>query len=119
MTVGEIAKILDAQVLCLAEKAGETVIETACGCDLMSDVLSYMSGEGLLLTGLLNTQVVRTAEMMDFTCIVFVRGKVPDKPIIELARQKGIILLATKLRMYHACGELYKNGLDPRRVAEK
>ena len=111
MKVSEIAEILKADVLNLSGKTDGTEVKTACGADMMSDVLAYVKDQCVLLTGLVNPQVVRTAEMMDIPCIVFVRGKRPDAPIVELATEKNIILLATKEKMYAACGKLYAAGL--------
>ena len=65
----------------------------------------------MLLSGLVNPQVVRTAEMMDMQCIVFVRGKHPDESIVGLARDRDIVLLSTQLPMFAACGMLYEKGL--------
>ena len=79
---------------------------------MMSDVLAFVKEQAVLITGLCNPQVVRTAEMMDMRCIVFVRGKEPQKDIISLAEECGIAVLATKERMYVACGKLYANGLS-------
>lgn len=112
MTVRQIAEILDAEILCCEELADSVSIHSACGSDMMSDVLAYVKDQGMLLTGLVNPQVVRTAEMMDMCCVSFVRGKRPDAAIIELAQSKNIILLTTQERMYPACGKLYKAGLD-------
>jgi len=110
MTIGEIAKLLDCEVLCCESKLGSEV-HTACGSDMMSDVLAFVKDQAVLLTGLLNPQVVRTAEMMDIICIVFVRGKKPAEDVTQLAAQKGIAILSTKSRMFEACGLLYENGL--------
>ena len=112
MTVRQIAEILDAESLCCEELADSVSIHSACGSDMMSDVLAYVKDQGMLLTGLVNPQVVRTAEMMDMCCVAFVRGKRPDAAIIELAQSKNIIILTTQERMYPACGKLYKAGLD-------
>ena len=109
MTVQEVARILDAEVL--AGGNMDTEIKTACGSDMMSDVLAYVKDQAVLLTGLVNSQVIRTAEMMDMICIVFVRSKMPTPEMIELAKESEIILLATDKRMYEACGILYSNGL--------
>ena len=76
---------------------------------MMSDVLAYVKDQSVLLTGLLNPQVVRTAEMMDMLCIVFVRGKRPESEVVELARQKGIVLLSNEERLFTACGIVSKN----------
>ena len=75
------------------------------------DVLAFVKDQPVLLTGLCNPQVIRTAEMMDIMCLVFVRGKRPDEKMIELARERGICLLATPHTMFTACGILYKAGL--------
>lgn len=79
MTIREVVKLLDAEILCGKDRL-DTEIHTACGSDMMSDVLAYVKDQSVLLTGLLNPQVVRTAEMMDMLCIVFVRGKRPEQP---------------------------------------
>ncbi|MDE6595294.1 MAG: hypothetical protein K2K44_04715, partial [Oscillospiraceae bacterium] len=86
-------------------------VHTACGSDMMSDVLAFVKDQSVLLTGLCNPQSVRTAEMMDIVCIVFVRGKTPDESVIELAKERKIVLLSTPMRMFAACGILYENGL--------
>lgn len=110
MTVADIKKILNATIYC-GEELLDQEVKTACGSDMMSDVLAFVKDQSVLLTGLVNLQVVRTAEMMDMVCIVFVRGKVPDQAIIDLASERGIILLSTQYRMFTACGLLYENGL--------
>lgn len=89
----------------------DTQVHTACGSDMMSDVLAFVKDQSVLLTGLTNPQVVRTAEMMDMVCIVYVRGKEPDDFTKELAQNKGITLLKTDYRMFTACGLLYEQGL--------
>lgn len=86
-------------------------IHTACGCDLMSDVLAFVKDQSMLLTGLINPQVIRTAEMMDIVAVCFVRGKMPSEEVITLAKEKGISILKTDLPLYIACGKLYQNGL--------
>lgn len=110
MKICTIKEILDAEVLCCEEHLGRHVY-SACGSDMMSDVLAYVKDQAVLLTGLVNPQVIRTAEMMDMICIVFVRDKKPSEEMIELAKESGIVLLSSKLRMYDACGLLYSNGL--------
>lgn len=110
MTLDEIRAILDAEVLCGTEHLGRQV-RSACGSDFMSDVLAYVKDQGLLLTGLVNAQVIRTAEMMDMVCIVFVRGKTPDESMLALAREREIVIMRSPLRMYTACGLLYGAGL--------
>ena len=109
MKVADVIRILDAKVLSGADLEAE--VHTACGSDMMSDVLAFVKDQSVLLTGLVNPQVVRTAEMMDMRCIVFVRGKEVDPAVIRLAREKQITILQTGYRMFTACGLLYQNGL--------
>ena len=109
MTIRDIVTILGAQVVCDGNL--DTQVHNACGSDMMSDVLAFVKEQSVLMTGLVNTQVVRTAEMMDMLCIIFVRGKMPNDEMIALAKERGIVLLTTPLRMFTACGLLYQNGL--------
>lgn len=113
MLLSDVKTQLKANVLTGEEDAALTEIDihTACGSDLMSDVLAFVKDQSLLLTGLINAQVIRTAEMMDIIAICFVRGKTPDEEVIALAKAKEITLLSTDYPMYAACGKLYREGL--------
>lgn len=117
MKICTIQELLDARVVVGEERLGNHVY-SACGSDMMSDVLAYVKDQAVLLTGLVNAQVIRTAEMMDMVCIVFVRSKEPTEEMIRLAQESGIVLLATKKRMYEACGILYSNGLVGNKIRE-
>lgn len=86
-------------------------IPCAAGADLMSDVLAFGRAGAVLLTGLTNPQVVRTAEMADMAAIVFVRGKVPPPETIALAKEKGIPLITAPYTLFEMCGRLYKRGM--------
>ncbi len=110
MKIGVIKELLNAEVVC-GEDQLEREVFSACGSDMMSDVLAYVKDQAVLLTGLVNPQVVRTAEMMDMVCIVFVRSKAPTEEMIRLAKESNLVLMKTQKRMYEACGKLYANGL--------
>ena len=110
MTIRDIAEILSAEVIC-GEENLEKEVHNACGSDMMSDVLAFVKDQSVLITGLCNPQVIRTAEMMDIICVCFVRGKEPDEAMINLAKERGIVLMTTKMRMFTACGVLYEKGL--------
>jgi len=110
MTIREIKEILNADLI-FGEELLDTEVLGACGSDLMSDVLAYSEGNSVLVTGLNNPQVVRTAEMLDIACIVFVRNKIPTEQVVELAKSKNIAVLATKHLMFSSCGLLYEGGL--------
>ena len=110
MTLEELKRILDAEVI-VGEELLHKEVKMACGSDLMSDVLSFAKSDSLLLTGLTNPQVVRTAEMADLQAICFVRGKQPDQETIKMAEAKDIPLLVTPMPMFESCGQLYKAGL--------
>ena len=110
MRLSEIRDILGAKVLWGEELLDREVL-SACGSDFMSDVLAFVKNQALLLTGLVNPQVVRTADMVEMKCIVFVRGKVPGPDILALAEERDIVVMTCPKRMYEACGLLYSNGL--------
>ncbi len=109
MKILDVAQILKADILFEGDLNEE--IATACGSDMMSDVLAFVKDQSMLLTGLMNSQVIRTAEMMDMHCVVFIRGKKVDPQILELAKEKNITVLASPYRMFTACGLLYSAGL--------
>ena len=110
MKIETMIKLLDATVLSCEENVDRHVY-SACGCDLMSDVLAYVKDQAVLLTGLVNPQVIRTAVMMDMICIVFVRSKKPTEEMLELAKESGIVIMTTDKPLYEACGMLYSEGL--------
>ena len=110
MKISDIQRLLNAELLCCPDELDKHVY-SACGSDMMSDVLAYVKDQAVLLTGLVNPQVIRTAEMMDMVCIVFVRSKRPTPEMIELASECGMVMISTDLRMYEACGRLYTHGL--------
>ncbi len=110
MRLEEVKRILEAEVLTGSADL-RTEVEMGCGSDLMSDVLAFIKSDSLLLSGLTNPQVVRTAEMADVKAICFVRGKRPTEETVRLAEVKAIPLLLTRLPMFEACGRLYRSGL--------
>ena len=110
MKISAIKELLNAEVI-YGEEFLDREANSACGSDMMSDVLAFVKDQAVLLTGLTNTQVIRTAVMMDMVCVVFVRDKQPTEEMLELARTHGIAILASPLRLYDACGILYTAGL--------
>ena len=110
MKIGQVKDLLDAELF-YGDDLLEREIKSACGADLMSDVLAFLKDKAVLLTGLTNPHVLRTAEMLDVRCIVFVRGKRPTEEMIEMAEEREIVLLGTEGTLYEACGKLYVQGL--------
>ena len=110
MKIREIQSLLEADLL-VGEEELDSDVFSACASDMMSDVLAFVKDQGVLITGLVNTQVIRTAAMMDMRCIVFVRGKNPGEDVISLGDEAGIVIMTSGLRMYEACGRLYNSGL--------
>ena len=110
MKISKIKELLNASTVCGEELLGSHVY-SACGSDMMSDVLAYVKDQAVLLTGLVNSQVIRTAEMMDMRAILFVRNKQPNEEILALAEQFGIVVMSTPLHMFEACGRVYEGGL--------
>jgi len=115
MVLSKIVELINGKVHTCANKLDITV-KSACGADLMSDVMAFSKGNAMLLTGLINPQVIRTAEMMDIQVVVFVRGKKPSNEMCMLAEEKGIVLLSTDLSMFSSCGVLYNAGIVGRGV---
>jgi len=110
LTLEEVLAAIDGKVI--SKNADMSmVVDKGCGADLMSDVLAFTHTGTLLMTGLTNPQVVRTAEIAGIKAIVFVRGKYPPPETIALAEEKGIPLLASRYTMYETCGRLYTSGL--------
>lgn len=110
MTAREVQQILGARVTA-GEQFLDREVSSACGSDMMSDVLAFSKDHSVLLTGLCNPQVIRTAEMLDIVCIVFIRGKKPDQTILDMANERELIVMETGHRMFSACGMLYQAGL--------
>ena len=111
MKIHEIQSLLGAKLLCGEENLQHDVYSACCS-DMMSDVLAYVKDQGVLLTGLINSQVIRTASMMDMVCIVFVRDKAPTDEMVELAKESGIAVMCTSKRAFEASGILYAAGLS-------
>ena len=110
MTLEEVKEILEAETL-VGSKLHDIEVKMGCGADLMSDVLAFSKTGALLLTGLTNAQVVRTADMAEIVAICFVRGKTPPEETTKLAVSCSIPLLATPLPMFESCGRLCQKGL--------
>jgi predicted transcriptional regulator len=110
LPLSDIRRLLDAEVLCCEDKLDNSVT-SVCGCDLISDCLVFTTPGSLLLTGLTNSQVVRTAEILDLKGIVFVRDKKPDEQTIAMAKDAGIPLLTSQYPLFESCGILFGRGL--------
>ena len=110
MKLREIIEIVSGTMLTRGSNL-DMEMSCAAGADLMSDVLAFAKPGALLLTGLINSQVVRTAEMAEIAAIVFVRGKIPAVETIALAEEKGIPLVASPHTMFEMCGRLFDAGM--------
>ncbi len=110
MTIRQAAEVLGSAVICHDDLADKE-IHTACGSDMMSDVMAFYHDGGILLTGLMNVQVIRTASLMDIDAVCFVRGKDPTEEMLALAEESNIVVFKTEFPMFHACGKLYEAGI--------
>jgi predicted transcriptional regulator len=110
MTLKEIVALLEAEVLTPGADLDKEV-PCAFASDLISDILMCTKEPTLLLTGLTNPQVIRLSDMIDLLGIVFVRGKVPSRELVEMAEERKLVLISTKLTMYRSSGILYNTGL--------
>ncbi|MGQ1788025.1 MULTISPECIES: DRTGG domain-containing protein [unclassified Saccharicrinis] len=112
MKIKEIVDILDAKVVC-GDCYIDTEINYGFASDLMSDVLTLDTDKMVLITGLANMQTIRTVEMADVNCIVFVRNKQVSPEMLALAQEEDLVLLQCKYSMYNAVGKLFTAGLSP------
>ncbi len=119
MNLGDIVKLLDGVVLCGEDLTGSLDVKYAYGADLMSDVLAFAKPGSLLITGLTNIQIVRTAQMMDLPAIVFARGKRPQENTLELAKKAGVPIILVKKSMYETCGILFGAGIIPCEIPDR
>ncbi len=110
MKLAEIQKILNAKIV-WGEHLMDIEVATGFGCDLISDCLSCAQPEGLMLTGMCNTQAIQTAVMLDARAILIIRGKQPCQEMVALTKEKGLPLLATNKLMFDCCGLLSRAGL--------
>ena len=110
MKVTDVIRILDAKVV-TGRFTPEDEVSSAFGADLMSDVLAFVRGDTLILTGMVNAHVIRTAEMLDVRFIVFVRGKQPSEEMIAMAEEEDMVLMSTEHTLFTSSGLLYTNGL--------
>ena len=111
MTIQEAADILEANIVSGKQLASREIV-SACGSDMMSDVMAFFHGQGLLLTGLINVQTVRTVSLMDISAICLVRGKKATDEMKKLADEFEVTIMETKHPMFTACGKLYEHGLS-------
>ena len=110
MTLKEISQVIECEVI-IGKDILDHDVREVCGADLMSDVLCFNLSRGLLLTGLINPQSVRTAEMADVAALLIVRGKTPPPETVRIAWEVGLPIIGTEMTMFEACGRLYGAGL--------
>ena len=110
LTLHEIKELLEAEVL-IGEEQLDMEVKTAFVADLMSDVLAFATAGSLLITGLTNPQVVRTADVLDIAAILMGRGKRPSQETFELAEELNIPILTTKYILFEIAGRLYLKGV--------
>ncbi len=111
MKISKIKALLEAVLIC-GEEYLECDVNSACCSDMMSDVLAYVKDQAVLITGLINPQVIRTANMMDMICVVFVRSKSPTEEMVKLAEECGLVLMKSDKRAFEASGILWEEGLS-------
>ncbi|HON59844.1 MAG TPA: DRTGG domain-containing protein [Smithella sp.] len=110
MKLREIKELLEANVV-VGEDKLDIEVATAFGADLMSDVMAFAKPGSLLLTGLTNAQVVKTAATRHIAAIILVRGKEPSTEAIEMAKELGIPILTTQFILFETAGMLYNKGI--------
>jgi predicted transcriptional regulator len=102
--------ILDAKCL-VGRKQLNMEVGTAFSADLLSDVLAFAKAGSLLLTGLTNPQIVRTASILDIAAIILVRGKIAPDETLRMADELEIPMLSTRYILFETSGRLFMNGI--------
>ncbi len=110
MTLQEIRELLQCEVLTQGDNLQVDVTQVVAS-DGMSEILAFAKSKELMITGLTNIQSIRTADIAGVSAVVYCRGKLPEKKVVEFARQKHIPVLVTKMGMFDICGVLYNKGL--------
>ncbi len=103
MTVAEISKKLNMEVLCMPE--GDREITGVYAGDLLSWVMGRAQSGDLWVTIMTNVNVVAVAVMADVACVVISENAEIDNDVIEKAKQQGVNILRTKLTTYQVCHE--------------
>jgi len=112
MTLAKIIHLTNAKLVC-GESHKDDVITYGFSSDLMSDVLTVLEDDIIMITGLSNVQAIRTAEMSDIRNILLVRNKKPSAAMIEIATELGISVSYTPYSLFRVSGILYEAGLKP------
>ncbi|MBN2726267.1 transcriptional regulator [Candidatus Mcinerneyibacteriota bacterium] len=113
MRIKEIIDLLDGDVIA-GEESLDIEVSSAYSADLLSDVLALTEGDTLLITGTVTLQVIRVAEILGITAIIFIRGKQPSEDVMDVARKRlNIPMIVTRKTMFETSGILYKNGVRP------
>lgn len=112
MKIKDIKDILEAKIY-TGEEWYQKEIHGVFASDLMSDVLTteFFEDRSILVSGLNNPQVIRTAEMLDIDAVLLVRGKTPTEETIAMAKDNQMVLMSTNYNMYNTCGILYSKGI--------
>jgi predicted transcriptional regulator len=111
MRLPELIDLIAGEVVCGDELLSELTVTECFAADLMSDVLAFSRPGALLITGLSSPQSAHTADVADMVAVLFVSGKRPAESVLDLAREKGIPLLTTRMSMFEVCGRLFAAGL--------
>jgi hypothetical protein len=111
MKLREAITLLESDVYCTRENLLDADILTARASDLMSEVLAQDAVPDILITGLCNAQVIRTASVFGIKAVVFVRGRTPGQKVIDLAMDENVVILTTVHSLFVSCGRLFANGV--------
>ena len=110
MKLSKVIELIGCDVLSL-KRDDDPDVSVVLGSDMMSDVLAFAEPGALLVTGLVNSQSVRTADIADAVAIIYVRGKRPDRQTVSLAEEMNIPVLTSDKGLFEVCGILYAAGL--------
>ena len=93
MTVGEISKVLECNVICMPDADRE--ITGGYAGDLLSWVMGRANSGDVWVTIMSNVNIVAVATLADPACIVLSEGVLADEGVIEKAMSVGVNILSS------------------------
>jgi hypothetical protein len=95
-----VIKALQAQTLV---ESADFEVKNVAAADLLSDILATSKEDFVILTGQTSPQAIRTAVAVGALGVVIVRGKQPPPESINVARNYGVPLAITTMKMFESC----------------
>ena len=112
MTLAEIAKELDLEILTETRDLSQRTPTAGYASDMLSRVMAHAPRDGALWVTLQShANIVAVGAVLGLSAIIITEGERPDQETIVKASEMGIPLLATAKPTFHVVGNLWRLGL--------